>query len=242
MDRLNAQHRTADNLLRMDRYRLGRMHNPLRGLLHGTAAAAAVVGAVVLAARASERRHLMAGLVFGSVAIGDVHDLVPLPLRGLAGSAQGLHAAPRPLDDLPGGSGDVHPVRGGGPRWMASGGTARLVWSVAIVGIALKFALPRVKTGLSVGIQHSMGWLSLAAMPLIWQRVGPGAVLLVFAGGVCYTVGTVIFATKRPRLFPQVSSRITSCSMCWWWRAAPSISWRCCGTSCPMGPERARRP
>ena len=45
----------------------------------------------------------------------------------------------------------------------------------AIVGIALKFALPRVKTGLSVAIQHSMGWLSLAAMPLIWQRVGPGS-------------------------------------------------------------------
>ena len=81
-----------------------------------------------------------------------------------------------------------------------------LVWAMAIVGIALKFALPRVKTGLSVGIQHSMGWLSLAAMPLIWQRVGPAAVLLVFAGGVCYTVGTVIFAIKRPRLFPNVFS------------------------------------
>ncbi len=49
----------------MDRYRLGRMHNPLRGLLHGAAAAAALVGAVVLAVRALELRHLIAGLVFG---------------------------------------------------------------------------------------------------------------------------------------------------------------------------------
>ena len=65
---------------------------------------------------------------------------------------------------------------------------------------------PSVKTGLSVAIQHTMGWLSLAAMPLIWQRIGPAAVLLVFAGGLCYTVGTVIFATRRPRLFPKVFS------------------------------------
>jgi hemolysin III len=89
--------------------------------------------------------------------------------------------------------------------WLSAGLLAA-VWAMAVVGIVLKFALPRVKTALSVGIQHSMGWLSLAAVPVIWQRVGTGAVLLVFAGGICYTVGTVIFAVKRPRLFPHVFS------------------------------------
>ena len=49
----------------MDRFRIGRMHNPMRGLLHGVAAAAASVGAVLLAVRALERRHIVAGLVFG---------------------------------------------------------------------------------------------------------------------------------------------------------------------------------
>jgi channel protein (hemolysin III family) len=49
----------------MDRYRWGRMHNPMRGLIHGAAAAAAGIGVVVLAARALENRHLFAGLIFG---------------------------------------------------------------------------------------------------------------------------------------------------------------------------------
>ena len=49
----------------MDRYRLGRMNNPMRGLLHGAAAGAAVVGVVILAIRALDSRRLFAGLVFG---------------------------------------------------------------------------------------------------------------------------------------------------------------------------------
>ena len=190
----------------MDRYRLGRMHNPMRGLLHGAAAGAAVVGVVILAIRALDSRHLVAGLVFGlsllaMFIISSLYHSVGWQERRRAFMQRLDHSmiflvvaatfTPFGLVVLDG--------------WLQAV-LLSLVWAGAIVGIALKFALPRVKTGLSVAIQHSMGWVSLAAMPLIWQRVGPGAVLLVLAGGICYSVGTVIFATKRPRLFPRVFS------------------------------------
>ena len=190
----------------MDRYRLGRMHNPLRGLLHGLAAAAAVVGVVVLAVRALDSRHLIAGLIFGlsllaMFTISSLYHSVGWQERRKAFMQRLDHSmiflvvaatfTPFGVVILDG--------------WIRAV-LLTLVWAAAIVGIALKFTLPRVKTGLSIGIQHSMGWISVAAMPLIWQRVGPGAVLLVLAGGICYTVGTVIFATKRPRLFPRVFS------------------------------------
>jgi hemolysin III len=190
----------------MDRFRIGRMHNPMRGLLHGVAAAAASVGAVLLALRAFERPHVVAGLIFGlSLAamftISSLYHSVEWAERRKAFMQRLDHSmiflvvaatfTPFGLVVLDG--------------WLRAV-LLSVVWALAIVGIVLKFSLPRVKTGLSVGIQHSMGWLSLAAMPLIWQRVGPGAVLLVFAGGICYTVGTVIFAIKRPRLFPRVFS------------------------------------
>ena len=190
----------------MDRYRLGRMHNPLRGLLHGAAAGAAAVGVVILAIRAFDSRHLFAGLVFG---------LSLLAMFGISSLYHSVGWQERPrafmqrLDHsmiflvvaatfTPFGL----VVLDGWLRTILLG----LVWTGAFVGIALKFALPHVKTGLSVAIQHAMGWVSLAAMPLIWKRVGPGAVLLVVAGGICYSIGTVIFATKKPRLFPRIFS------------------------------------
>ena len=190
----------------MDRIRLGRMHNPLRGFLHGAAALAALLGAAILAIRASDERHLVAGLIFGlSLAamftVSSLYHSVGWEgqrkafLQRLDHSMIFLVVAATftPFGVV---------VLDGWLRVIL----LALVWSGAIVGIALKFALRRVKTGLSVLIQHSMGWTSLVAMPLIWRRVGPMAVLLVFAGGVCYTAGTVIFATKRPRLFPRVFS------------------------------------
>jgi len=182
------------------------MHNPMRGLLHGAAASAALVGVVVLAIRALDSRHLIAGLIFGlsllaMFIISSLYHSVGWQERRKAFMQRLDHsmiflvvaATFTPFGVV---------VLDGWLRVVLLG----LVWAGALVGITLKFALPRVKTGLSVAIQHSMGWISLAAMPLIWQRVGPGAVLLVVAGGICYSLGTVIFATKRPRLFPRVFS------------------------------------
>ena len=182
------------------------MHNPLRGLLHGAAAGAAAVGVVILAIRAMDSRHLLSGLVFG---LSLLAMFVVSSLYHSVGWQERRKAFMQRLDHsmifvvvaatfTPFGI----VVLDGWLRVVLLG----LVWTGAIVGIALKFALPRVKTSLSVAIQHTMGWVSLAAMPLIWQRVGPGAVLLVVAGGICYSVGTVIFATKKPRLFPRVFS------------------------------------
>ncbi len=182
------------------------MHNPMRGLVHGAAAGAAVVGVVILAVRALDSRHLIAGLVFGFSLLAM---FIISSLYHSVGWQERRKAFMQRLDHsmiflvvaatfTPFG---VVVVDG----WLRVV-LLSLVWAGAIVGIALKFALPRVKTGLSVAIQHAMGWVSLAAMPLIWQRVGPGAVLLVLAGGICYSVGTVMFATKRPRLFPRVFS------------------------------------
>jgi hemolysin III len=190
----------------MDRYRLGRMHNPMRGLLHGAAAGAAVIGVVIMAIRAVDSRHLLAGLMFG---LSLLAMFVVSSLYHSVGWRERPRAFMQRLDHsmiflvvaatfTPFGL----VVLDGWLRAVMLG----LVWAGAIVGIALKFALALVKTGLSVAIQHAMGWVSLAAMPLIWQRLGPAAVLLIVAGGICYSVGTVIFAIKRPRLFPRVFS------------------------------------
>ena len=190
----------------MERWRWGRVTNPIRGILHGVAGLAAAAGAALLVIRATAGKHAIAGLVFGlslvaMYTVSTIYHAVDWRASAKSFMQRLDHSmiflvvaatfTPFGVVVLDG--------------WLRAV-LLTVVWVGAIVGIALKFTLPSVKTGLSVAIQHTMGWLSLAAMPLIWQRIGPAAVLLVFAGGLCYTIGTVVFATRRPRLFPKVFS------------------------------------
>jgi hemolysin III len=57
-----------------------------------------------------------------------------------------------------------------------------------------------------VALYVLMGWLIvIAAGPLTRTLSGAGLDWLI-AGGLAYSVGTVIFATERPRLWPGVFS------------------------------------
>ena len=68
-----------------------------------------------------------------------------------------------------------------------------LVWSLAVVGVALK-AFDRLShPWLSTGLYLAMGWLVvIAAVPLAEHVALPGIALLL-AGGLAYTAGVVFF-------------------------------------------------
>jgi hemolysin III len=85
-------------------------------------------------------------------------------------------------------------------------GTAILitVWAGAMSGIVLKLAwidAPRWVTAL---VFVGLGWVGVFAMPSLWDTLGPVPVLLLAAGGILYTIGAVIYATKRPDPRPAV--------------------------------------
>ena len=60
--------------------------------------------------------------------------------------------------------------------------------------------------GETVTLQMVMGWSAVAWMPWIYRELGGGAIALIALGGACYTIGTVIYAMRRPRLFPRTFS------------------------------------
>lgn len=68
-----------------------------------------------------------------------------------------------------------------------------VVWGIAAVGVVAKvldrLRHPMVSTGLYVG----MGWLSLVAVGPMVERIAPGGLALIVAGGVAYTLGAVFF-------------------------------------------------
>ena len=69
-----------------------------------------------------------------------------------------------------------------------------LVWSCAVVGVALKTLGRLSHPWASTGLYLAMGWLVLiAAVPLV-ERVPAGGLALLVAGGAAYTLGVVFFA------------------------------------------------
>jgi hemolysin III len=191
----------------MDRLTLGKMENPIRGFLHGSAAIAAAVGLVVLLDRAWGRAGAVAGaLVFG----------VALLLMYIVSSLyHSVPWAPEWKDRLQRiDHSMIYLVVAGTftPIAIASLGGVTLavalgvVWGIAVTGILLKALMPRIGTHLSVTLQMVMGWSALIWAPWIWRELGPGAFALIVLGGACYVVGTVIYAIQRPRLFPRAFS------------------------------------
>jgi hemolysin III len=77
------------------------------------------------------------------------------------------------------------------------------VWTGAAIGIVLSVAWitrPRV---LSSACYLALGWVAVAALPQLVQRLDVAPLVLLGAGGLLYTVGAVVYATKRPDPWPR---------------------------------------
>ena len=71
------------------------------------------------------------------------------------------------------------------------------VWILAAVGVALTaFGKLHSRTA-STALYVAMGWLMLAAVRPLWQRMPAMGFLWLGLGGVAYTIGVPFFATHR---------------------------------------------
>jgi hemolysin III len=191
----------------MDRLTLGKMQNPIRGLLHGSAAVATAIGLAVLLERSEgQARAVVGAVIFGGAL------LVMYVISSLYHSVPWEPAWKTRFQKLD--HSMIFLVVAGTftPIAIASlDGTILLlalavVWGIAITGILLKALMPDVRTSLSVTLQMVMGWSALIWVPWIWRELGTGAITLIVLGGACYTIGTVFYAVRWPKLFPRTFS------------------------------------
>ena len=69
-----------------------------------------------------------------------------------------------------------------------------IVWSLAVVGAALKAFDRMSHPAWSTGLYLAMGWSVLIALGPLVERVATGGLVLLAAGGLAYTGGVVFFA------------------------------------------------
>jgi hemolysin III len=79
-----------------------------------------------------------------------------------------------------------------------------VVWSLAGVGALVKTLWPSGPRWLSIALYLAVGWLALLPAAELAARFAAGPLLLLLAGGVLYSVGSLIYAARRPDPWPRV--------------------------------------
>ena len=71
------------------------------------------------------------------------------------------------------------------------------VWGLALFGILFENALRRYRRGLSIGLYLLVGWTAVVAIKPLYAALPHGGFALLMAGGLAYTLGTVLYALHR---------------------------------------------
>lgn len=71
------------------------------------------------------------------------------------------------------------------------------VWGLALFGILFEDALRRRRRALSIGLYLLMGWTAVAALKPLSAALPLGGFVLLIAGGLAYTFGTILYGLHR---------------------------------------------
>jgi hemolysin III len=87
----------------------------------------------------------------------------------------------------------------GTSRWVVFG----IVWGGALVGVVLRTAVRRPARWLFVTLYLVLGWVALGVLPQLVSSGGWAVVVLLLVGGLLYTLGTLVYALRRPDPSPR---------------------------------------
>ena len=79
-----------------------------------------------------------------------------------------------------------------------------VVWTGALAGILFKVAWIGAPKWLIAVVFLALGWMALVTLPQIGASLGLGALLMLVAGGLLYTLGAIVYATQWPDPSPRV--------------------------------------
>jgi len=191
----------------VSRIRLGPLHNPVRGLLHGSAAILAAAAAGEFAAAQGAAPELRAALVtFGLSAaalftVSTLYHALPWNERWKRRMQRADHAM---IYCKIAGVSTAFAVAG--LRGAECDLVIAAAWGIAALGTAQKAWLPDVvHEKASIPFQVLQSLVAVPALLAFSERFPDSTPVLAIACAL-YAVGAVIFVSERPRLWPRVFS------------------------------------
>lgn len=85
-------------------------------------------------------------------------------------------------------------------RW----GFLVLIWGIALAGVIVKLFVINAPRWVTAGVYLVMGWMAVLIVKPMLQSMPPAALWWMLAGGLTYSVGAVIYITKKLDLWPGV--------------------------------------
>jgi hemolysin III len=79
-----------------------------------------------------------------------------------------------------------------------------VIWTAAIAGILQSVFWVKAPKYVTALFYVIMGWLALPYVSDLAKSLGTEKISLIVAGGIVYTVGSLFYATKKPRIVPHV--------------------------------------
>jgi hemolysin III len=189
------------------RAKLGRMVNPVRGIIDGTAAVFALGGSAVLwFAGVEDLSRRVSLLVFGITlvclyTVSTLYHSIPWDETWKGRMQRVDHSMIYVLV-----AGSYTPLAVIVLSGWVQVVTLGVVWGIAAVGITQKLLFPGLHNAWAITMQTTQGWLAIFLLVPLAQALPWQALFLLVIGGVLYTVGMVFLVTQRPRLWPRVFS------------------------------------
>jgi hemolysin III len=78
-------------------------------------------------------------------------------------------------------------------RW----GLLSIIWGLALAGILIKMFVIKGPRWLTAGVYLVMGWMAVLAVGEMAASLSPVSIGWLFAGGIFYTLGALIYITKK---------------------------------------------
>ena len=78
------------------------------------------------------------------------------------------------------------------------------VWGGAFAGIVLNLIWIDSPKWVTAIVYLALGWVAIVAFPEMFDELGVAATLLVALGGLLYTAGAIVYATRRPDPSPAI--------------------------------------